>query len=54
MKTILNSDIWSISSFIENKNYHFDKKNILSHLPEKFIDDAIKNAKSGQVRFRTD
>jgi diaminopropionate ammonia-lyase len=49
MKTILNSDIWSISSFIENKNYHFDKKNILSHLPEKFIDDAIKSITSWET-----
>ena len=42
MKTILQKDLWSISSFLENKRYKFDKKNILSHLPEKFIEEAIE------------
>ena len=36
MKTILQKDIWSISSFLENKEYRFNKENILTHLPEKF------------------
>jgi diaminopropionate ammonia-lyase len=42
MKTILQKDIWSISSFLVNKEYKFNKKNILTHLPEKFIEEAIE------------
>jgi diaminopropionate ammonia-lyase len=42
MKTILQKDIWSISSFLENKEYRFNKENILTHLPEKFIEEAIE------------
>ena len=42
MKTILQKDIWSISSFLKNKEYRFNKANILSHLPEKFIEEAIQ------------
>ena len=42
MKTILQKDIWSISSFLENKEYKFNKKNILTHLPEEFIEEAIE------------
>jgi len=42
MKSILEKDLWSITSFLENKEYKFDKKNILTHLPEKFIDEAIE------------
>ena len=46
MKTILQKDIWSISSFLENKNYNFDKSKILTHLPESFIEEAIKSISS--------
>ena len=42
MKAILKKDLWSITSFLENKNHIFDKKKILDNLPESFIDDAIK------------
>ena len=42
MKTILQNNIWSISSFLENKQYKFNKENILTHLPEKFIEEAIE------------
>ena len=42
MKTILHKDLWSITSFLENKEYSFDKKNILTQLPGKFIDEAIE------------
>ncbi|MDB9718664.1 diaminopropionate ammonia-lyase [Candidatus Pelagibacter sp.] len=42
MKSILQKDLWSITSFLENKEYNFNKKNILTHLPEKFIDEAIE------------
>ena len=43
MKTIIENDNWSISSFIENKDYKFKKEDILNSLPEKFIDEAIKS-----------
>jgi diaminopropionate ammonia-lyase len=42
MKTILQKDLWSISSFHENENYNFNKKEIFNNLPEKFIDEAIE------------
>ena len=42
MKSILQKDLWSITSFLENKNYKFNKENILTQLPEKFIDEAIE------------
>ncbi len=41
MKSILQKDLWSITSFLENKEYNFNKENILTQLPEKFIDEAI-------------
>ena len=46
MENILKNKLWSISSFIENKKYSFNKDEILSHLPEKFIDEAIKSISS--------
>ena len=46
MKTIFKKDLWSISSFLENKNYSFDKKKILVNLPEDFIDEAIESISS--------
>ena len=46
MKNILNKKIWSISSFIENKKYSFNKDEILSQLPGKVIDEAIKSISS--------
>jgi len=46
MKNILNKKIWSISSFIENKKYSFNKDEILSQLPGKFINEAIKSISS--------
>ena len=42
MKTILQKDLWSITSFLENKEFNFDKANIFTQLPEKFIDEAIE------------
>ena len=42
MKAILRKDLWSITSFLENKEYNFNKENILTQLPEKFIEEAIK------------
>ena len=46
MENILKNKLWSISSFIENKKYSFNKDEILSHLPEKFINEAIKSISS--------
>jgi diaminopropionate ammonia-lyase len=43
MEKIIQNELWSISSFIENKNYNFDQKKILTHLPEKFIDEAVES-----------
>ena len=41
MKKIIENNLWSISSFLENKHYSYNKKDILTHLPEKFIEEAI-------------
>ena len=46
MKSIFLKDLWSITSFLENKEYNFNKKNILTQLPEKFIDEAIDTISS--------
>ena len=46
MKSILQKDLWSITSFLENKEYNFNKENILTQLPEKFIDEAINEISS--------
>jgi diaminopropionate ammonia-lyase len=42
MKTILKKDLWTVTSFLENKEYNFDKNNILTQLPKKFINEAIE------------
>ena len=46
MRAILQKDLWSITSFLENQQYSFNKKNILNHLPEKFIEEAIESISS--------
>ena len=46
MENIFKNKLWSISSFIENTKYSFNKNEILSHLPENFIDEAIKSISS--------
>jgi len=46
METLLKKDLWTISSFLENKHYNFNKKNILTQLPEKFIEEAIESISS--------
>jgi len=43
MKTIKHDNIWSIFSFLENKEYNFDKERILNHLPINLIDEATKS-----------
>tara|TARA_B100001741_G_C16533825_1_gene590854 strand:- start:108 stop:1235 length:1128 start_codon:yes stop_codon:yes gene_type:complete len=42
MKTINQDNIWPVSSFLENKEYNFIKKNILDVLPAKEMDEAYK------------
>ena len=49
MKDIIQKDLWSISSFLENENYNFNKKEILTNLPESFIDEAIKSISSWET-----
>ena len=46
MKKIIQNNTWSISSFLENKNYNFDKDQILSNLPGNLIDEAIESISS--------
>ena len=43
MKTIKHDNIWSITSFLENKQYNFDKKEILNILPINLIDEAVES-----------
>ena len=43
---IFDNNIWKISSYIQNNNYNFNKKEILNNLPEKFIDEAINSISS--------
>ena len=49
MKKIIQNSIWSISSFLENRNYNFDKDHILTILPDSFIDEAIKSISSWET-----
>ena len=43
MTIISNGHLWKYSEFIENKNYSFDKNQILNSLSEKEIDDAYSS-----------
>ena len=49
MKKIIQNSIWSISSFLENRNYNFDKDHILTILPDSFIDEAINSISSWET-----
>ena len=40
MKTVIQKSLWSISSFLENKNFYFDKNKILQSLSKNDIDEA--------------
>ena len=46
MKTILQKELWSISSFLENKNFLFYENKILNSLPKKDIDEAYSSISS--------
>jgi len=37
MKTIIENNPWSITSFLENKEYNFNKENILTQLPKNLL-----------------
>ena len=43
MKTIIENSTWSISSFLENKNFSFNKIQILNSLSENDIDEAYSS-----------
>jgi len=43
MVTLSNGHQWKYSEFLDNKNYSFDKKQILNSLSEKEIDDAYSS-----------
>ena len=43
MTILSNGHQWKFSEFLDNKNYSFDKKQILSSLSEKEIDDAYSS-----------
>ena len=43
MTILSNGHKWKYSEFIENKNYSFDKDQILNSLSEKEIDDAYSS-----------
>ena len=43
MKSIIQKDLWSISSFLKNKNYSFDKGQILNTLSKNDMDEAYSS-----------
>ena len=49
----IQDNLWSISSFLVNKNYKFNKSEILKHIPEKFIEEAIKSISSWEGYYPT-
>ena len=46
MNSVLESKAFSVSSFIKNKNYNFNKDQILEYLPIKYIEEAVKTISS--------
>ena len=46
MKSIIQKDLWSITSFLENKNFFFDKNQILNSLSKTDIDEAYSSISS--------
>jgi diaminopropionate ammonia-lyase len=46
MKSTIKKDLWSISSFLENKNFSFNKNKILKSLSKNDIDDAYSSISS--------
>ncbi len=46
MTILSNGHFWKYSEFLENKNYSFDKKNILNSLSKEDVDEAYLNISS--------
>jgi len=42
MNSLLESSIFSITNFVKNKNYNFNKGQILESLPNKYMEEAVK------------
>ena len=42
MNSLLESSIFSITNFVKNKNYNFNKSQILESLPNEYIEEAVK------------
>ena len=42
MNSILKSSIFSITNFVKNKNYNFNKSQILESLPNEYMEEAVK------------
>ena len=53
MKTITQKDLWTISSFQENKNFSFNKNKILESLSKSDIDEAYSSISSWKGYFPT-
>ena len=53
MKTITQKDLWTISSFQENKNFSFNKNKILESLSKSDIDEAYSSISSWEGYFPT-
>jgi len=53
MSVISNGNIWKFTSFLENKNYSFDKNKILSSLSIKEIDDAYLSISKWDGYYQT-
>jgi diaminopropionate ammonia-lyase len=53
MKAVFQKDYWSISSFLENKKFLFDKNQILNSLSKNDIDEAYSSISSWEGYFPT-
>ena len=42
MNSLLESNIFSITNFVKNKNYNFNKDQILEYLPNEYMEEAVK------------
>ena len=42
MNSLLESSIFSITNFVKNKNYNFNKGQILESLPNEYMEEAVK------------
>ena len=49
MTTVLENEIFKISELVKNQNFKFNKAQILNHLPEKYIDEAIDSIESWET-----